>query len=434
MRLAPIALLALLVLISNVNEPVALGEEVVGAPSQALDEVVVTATRGDRDPFDIPTAVTVMGPEALSLETPAVLPGYLRGEAGVFAQQTTPGQASPIVRGLIGSSVLMLVDGMRLNTAIFRPAPNQYYSLVDAWNVEPLEVVRGTASTLYGSDAMGGVVNVVTPLPRLTGADWSLRGTSLGAFRSADLSAIGRLTLEGGRQGIGLRGGLTYEAIDDVRAGGGIGVQRPSGYEVGAGDVSALFKDDVQDLLLSTQYLQQPRTPRYDELVAGFGQTRPSSAVFLFEPNSRLFLHTRYRRRRPAPWIEQAEVHVAYQDIDDDRQTRDLGSTEDVRERNASHLTGVTLQLASIWGPSKGTARASAPRRPTQPALNTRAFRGAGPWSQRGNFTRAAPQAPAAPAPAARRRRPSTARGGSESAGSPPGRRSSPPRPSAPRP
>jgi outer membrane receptor protein involved in Fe transport len=133
----------------------------------------------------------------------------------------------------------MLVDGMRLNTAIFRPAPNQYYSLVDAWNVERLEVVRGTASTLYGSDAMGGIVNVVTSLPRLTGADWSLRGTSLGAFRSADLSAIGRLTLEGGRQGMGLRGGLTYEAIDDVRAGGGIGVQRPSGYEVGAGDVSA---------------------------------------------------------------------------------------------------------------------------------------------------------------------------------------------------
>src|ERR687898_766175 len=55
--------------------------------------------------------------------TPRILPDLLRGEPGIFVQQTTPGQGIPIVRGLIGSAVLSLVDGMRLNNAIFRPAP-----------------------------------------------------------------------------------------------------------------------------------------------------------------------------------------------------------------------------------------------------------------------------------------------------------------------
>ncbi|MGH7409640.1 MAG: TonB-dependent receptor plug domain-containing protein, partial [Candidatus Methylomirabilis sp.] len=115
-----------------------------------LSPVVVTATRGERASFDVPNAVTIVDREHVERQSPAVLPDLLRGEAGVFIQQTTPGQAAPIIRGLIGSSILMLVDGMRLNTAFFRSAPNQYFALVDPYNVDRLEVVRGAGSTLYG--------------------------------------------------------------------------------------------------------------------------------------------------------------------------------------------------------------------------------------------------------------------------------------------
>jgi outer membrane cobalamin receptor len=146
-----------------------------------LEEIQVTATREPRTPFEIPTAVTIIGPKEIERLSPQVLPDLLRGEVGTFVQETTPGQAIPIIRGLKGSEVLHLVDGMRLNNAFFRNAPNQYVALVDAYNVERVEVLRGPASTLYGSDAMGGVVQIITPVPRFETEEWQWGAGSSGS-------------------------------------------------------------------------------------------------------------------------------------------------------------------------------------------------------------------------------------------------------------
>ncbi len=86
----------------------------------------------------------------------------LRAEPGTFFQQTTPGQGTPIIRGLKGSQVLHMVDGIRLNNALFRNAPNQYLGLVDSFATQRMEVVRGAQGSLYGADAMGGVLNILT--------------------------------------------------------------------------------------------------------------------------------------------------------------------------------------------------------------------------------------------------------------------------------
>jgi outer membrane receptor protein involved in Fe transport len=333
----------------------ALAAERGGGPSSQqeqtieLSPVVVTATRGERPSFDVPNAVTIVDREHIDRQSPAVLPDLLRGEGGVFVQQTTPGQAAPIVRGLIGSGILMLVDGMRLNTAFFRSAPNQYFALVDPYNVERIEVVRGAGSTLYGSDAMGGVLNVITPIPRFTTDQWQLHGKALGQFSSADTSWVNRVSMQGGKTGVAMSGGFTYQDHNDLHGGGDIGVQRPSGYEVYAGDGTVFLERGNQDLLFTFQYLQQPKTPRFDELVAGFGQTQPNSAVFFFEPNDRLFLHGRYRLRNPLPFVDGLELHVAFQEINDDRRTRGFTSTREDRERNGDSLIGLTLQLTSQW-------------------------------------------------------------------------------------
>ena len=132
----------------------------------ALEQIQVTATRRPQSTIDVAAAVTVVDAEQTAADSPQTIADYLRGVPGAFVQSTTPGQAIPIVRGLKGSEVLHLVDGFRLNTAFFRNAPNQYFALVDAQNVERIEVVRGPSSTLYGSDAMGGVVQVLTPEQR----------------------------------------------------------------------------------------------------------------------------------------------------------------------------------------------------------------------------------------------------------------------------
>ncbi len=314
-----------------------------------LPELTITATREEQASFEVPRAVTTIQQHEIARQTPGVLPDLLRGATGVFVQETTPGQGTPIIRGLTGSSVLMLVDGMRLNTAFFRPAPNQYFALVDAYNVDRLEVVRGAGSTLYGSDALGGVVHIITPVPEYHTQDWQFDGRALGRFASTDLAGITRLSLTGGKQGVGFSTGLTYQNRDDRQDGGDAHVQRPSDFEAYAANGTLFTEYGAHDVLLNVQYLRQPKTPRYDELVAGFGQTQPSSARFFFEPNARVFLHGRYRVRRPLPLIDRLEFHTAFQEISDDRRTQAFGSPLEQRERNRSHMAGVTAQLTSHW-------------------------------------------------------------------------------------
>ena len=99
----------------------------------------MTATRRPVQASDVSSAVTLISSDeirALKLTTDA-----LAAQPGVFLQQTTPGQGAAIVRGLKGSEVLHLVDGFRLNNAIFRNAPTQYLALISPGTVERIEVV-----------------------------------------------------------------------------------------------------------------------------------------------------------------------------------------------------------------------------------------------------------------------------------------------------
>jgi len=317
-----------------------------------IPEITVTAIREPRRVFNVSQDVTVMDQREIARHSPSVLSDLLRGREGVYVQQTTPGQATPIVRGLIGSSVLTLVDGMRLNNAFFRPSPTQYLALVDPNVVDRLEIVRGPGSTLYGSDALGGVLNLMTRVPRFESDTWRTNEKVMAQFGSADLSGGGRMAVEGGKRGVGFSAGVTYRNIGDLRGGGGIGSQEPSDYSSYAADGTLFVERDRQDFFLNAQYLRQPKTPRYDEVTTGFGQLRPSSSSFFFEPNDRLFIHGRYRLYHPLPFVDRVEVHASYQQINDDRRAIDFGSTIEQRERNRSDLIGFTTQLTTEWPPS----------------------------------------------------------------------------------
>ena len=149
-----------------------------------IEAVHVTATRTEADVQDISAAVTSVSQAQVRSEAPDVLPEMLRGLPGTYFQQTTPGQGIPIIRGLKGSQVLHMVDGMRINNAFFRDAPNQYLGLVDAFAMDRVEIVRGASPSLYGADAMGGVVNFLTPNASFEGVNQKLPETGVEKPRS----------------------------------------------------------------------------------------------------------------------------------------------------------------------------------------------------------------------------------------------------------
>jgi hemoglobin/transferrin/lactoferrin receptor protein len=279
----------------------------------------------------------------------AVLGDHLVGVAGVSVQRTGPGQGVPIVRGLIGSAVLVLVDGIRLNNAIFRPAPNQYTSLVDPWRINAITVLKGPGSAPFGSDALGGVVDISTPLPQFSSPAWSARSEVIAGVSSADQAAVGHASFAAGRQRAGISGSVTIEDHGDIQSGNGID-QAPSDYRAYGAQLVGHLQTGRNDTTAWLQYYEQPELPRTDELRRGFGQDEAAAEVWAYRPSRRIFGHVR-ELIRDVSVLDGLELHAAYQRIDDDRRTRDTGASEELREQISDH---------SFTGLVRGTGTAGA--------------------------------------------------------------------------
>ena len=318
---------------------------IAAADDNEIEEVLVTATRRVISSEDVSSGLTLVTRE--QIQTQKLVTDSLASNVGVFLQQTTPGQGAAIIRGLKGSSILHLVDGMRLNNAIFRSAPTQYFSLVPISAVERVEVLRGTPASLYGNDAVGGVVQLVTRVPGFDSYETEARGEVFASFDTAELGRMARASIDVGNSVLASSFSAEYLKTGNRRSGSGERIG-PSGYESRAARIvfSATPAND-RSWLLDVHYLEQPETPRVDELVPGFGQAEPSSSEFLFAPNRRVFVHGKYAKTDGPAGLDW-NTDIAWQRIDDDRVTRDFEAPDRRRESNSSDLMGLTLSGSKI--------------------------------------------------------------------------------------
>jgi len=309
-----------------------------------LDEISVTATRRPTVSTELSSAISIA--PAAEIQAHILTTDALAALVGVSLQQTTPGQGAAIIRGLKGSSILHLVDGIRLNNAIFRSAPTPYFALVPVAPLERLEVVRGTPAALYGSDAVGGVVQAITRLPDFATDAFGTEGSFGLRLDSAEQLRTVRGTVDFGTQQLASSISAEYQQTGDRRIGGGERV-KPTGYEAGA--LRAVVRgrpDDDRSWYLDVHLLEQPATPRIDELVAGFGQSEPSSSEYLFEPNRRQFVHFQYENVHGVFDFDW-KLDAAWQRVDDDRTSRNFGAATRRYEENRSDLYALTLNMSA---------------------------------------------------------------------------------------
>lgn len=167
-----------------------------GLPVYQMDELVVTANRYERAAFEVPYAISVLPGESFQKAGAFAITGLLRGLAGVDVSDAGPFRARPVIRGLAGSRILVLVDGQRLNDTRENTFSGAELSLVSPAVVEQVEVLRGSNSVLFGSNAMVGVVNILTQKPASIPAGlWKFSGDFSTRYSTNDQQRFGQLGL-----------------------------------------------------------------------------------------------------------------------------------------------------------------------------------------------------------------------------------------------
>ena len=262
-----------------------------GEQEYIMEEITVTSSRKETQVFQVPDAIGVVKSSDIEEKNARTLPDALSFESNVHMQKTNHAGGSPFIRGMTGKDVLILIDGVRFNNSTFRYGPNQYLNTIEPSMVDRVEIVRGPGSVMYGSDALGGVINIITKKPSVE--DNRKAYSSLKSrFGSQDKSFFNRLDAGGGTGVVRWKGGVTTKKFQDLRGGQGIGTQHHTGYDEVNWDFALASRVGQGALTVSAGQCQQDDVPRTDKFLY-------SNTSYMFDPQRYTFLNTFYDVRRP---------------------------------------------------------------------------------------------------------------------------------------
>ena len=317
-------------------------------------QTVVTAPRAEVAEQRSSALVSVIEGEQLVATGERSLPRALARATGVWVQETNMGGGAPVVNGMIGNRILIVVDGVRLNDSTTRNGPNQLLNGIDPLSVERIELLRGPSSVLYGSDAIGGVILITTKrrLPAGPGSDalaQALRADVDLEYGTAASGGRASITPSGATEDLGWLGVFSYQDYDDLE--NGDGVEQPSGYsgaaEFGSVDWALGDRRGLRFTALESRDVDIPRT---DRLMVGFGQTQPASEVWNYALQHRRRFALTYTDDSGAGLADRMEARVSLRTYREERERRDTGSITTRNERDYTETVGVGVDWKKTLG------------------------------------------------------------------------------------
>lgn len=306
-----------------------------------LKEVIVTATRQKANTINLPFSVNRISSNEIQAAAFRTAPESLTGATGVFVQKTNHGGGSPFVRALTGNQNLLLLDGIRLNNSTYRYGPNQYFNTIDVFSIASIEVVRGTGSVQYGSDAMGGVIQVFSKAANFNSQNsWS--GSVLGKMVSGNMEYTGRVELEYSSKNFGLHIGGSSRNFGDLIGGDTTGVQSPSGYKEQAYDFQAKWKLKNESIItIASQQLIQKEVPLYHRVKL------ENFAYYNFDPQLRGLHYAKIEIPGKSQFLSKTTVTASIQHTKEIRSYLKNGSANKFEETDKVKTLGLTAQVDS---------------------------------------------------------------------------------------
>ena len=273
-----------------------------------LEVKAVSATRHDQRQLDSPRSMSVITGDELRRKNFRTVPEALNELVGVMVQETNYGGGAPILRGMVGNRILILVDGMRLNSGAYRLGPNQYLNTIDIGQVERIEVILGPGSVLYGSDALGGVIHVITKTPHPEESSHAVSGELSTRFSSADRGIISQARMTAGWRTLSATGSFSGKNFGDLQTGRGTGRIAHSGYGEFDGDMRVVYTpSDRQHLTLGLARVRQNDVCRSDVIQSG------ANLNYCWDPTQRDLAQVSYRIERITKLVDWMEIHGRYE-------------------------------------------------------------------------------------------------------------------------
>lgn len=321
--------------------------------SHELEEVEVIGRRNEQE-GDVVAQVVTIGLKESNLITAQTAADVLEQSGEIFVQKSQMGGGSPVVRGFEANRVLLVIDGVRMNNAIYRSGHLQNSISVDKESLAGMEILFGPGALTYGSDALGGVIHFRTQnpmlmlgdtLPRIQSTIGSKFGTSnseksvfvrmnYGQKKWAVLSSISFSDfgdLRSGEKGIkGYAPILRKQYVKLINGRDSIVENTDPFLQIHSGfkqyNISQKWKfrwSNRWDLLANIQYASTSNIPRYDQLtVRKNGQLK--FAEWYYGPQTRMLTSLQFRWSDPVKLFDKALFIVARQFIEEDRYSRKL--------------------------------------------------------------------------------------------------------------
>ena len=338
-------------LVLTKEEIIASGNKVkLGVDSSALEEVVLSVSKFKQKKGDIPQKITSITSEDIMFSNPQTSADLLESSGNVYIQKSQLGGGSPIIRGFSTNRLLIAVDGIRFNTAIFRGGNVQSVISIDPFTVDRTEVILGPGSVVYGSDAIGGVMNFYTKNAKFSfEEEFSFSGNATARYATASEEKTGHLDFNIGLKEWAFLTSVSYTDFGNLRMGkygpddylrpeyvetiNGEDVvvtnvdprlQVPTGYDqINAMQKIRFMPSDNWDFNLGLFYTTTTDYPRYDRLIRERnGQLR--SAVWDYTPqewmNGNLMI-----TNKGTSFYDKSILTLSYQNFKEGRKDRNFG-------------------------------------------------------------------------------------------------------------
>ena len=187
---------------------------------EGLDQVVVSASKFEQSKRDIPQTIVNVSSADIKFANPQTSADLLESTGNVYIQKSQLGGGSPIIRGFSTNRLLITVDGVRMNNAIFRSGNLQNVISIDPFTIQSTEITLGAGSVVYGSDAIGGVMSFYTQKPQLSYKDsLYFNANAVARYATANKEKTGHLDFNFGFKKWAFLSSVSYTDFDDLRMG-----------------------------------------------------------------------------------------------------------------------------------------------------------------------------------------------------------------------